>query len=88
MNIKDLKRGAIVLAVRNLDLKGADVRRGMTGVVFEETGYHGDGAGPLVRWSNIGVCNVYQGDVFEISNRDNRNIDISDNETGELYGTF
>ena len=39
---------------------GAQVRAGTVGVVFEE----GDGSyGPLVRWENGGVCNVYPGDV-------------------------
>jgi hypothetical protein len=58
-----LRRGDVVYAVRQIDPKGADVRPGTIGVVFEETNAFGDDAGPMVRWANMGACNIYDGDV-------------------------
>jgi hypothetical protein len=63
----DLKRGDIVMAARHLDKVGANVREGTLGVVFEVSGAHGDSLGPLVRWLNMGICNVYEGDVTLVS---------------------
>ena len=61
-----LHRGTIVVAKRHLDKEGANVRPGTQGVVFEESDAYGDGAGPMVRWSNMGACNVYPGDVESV----------------------
>ena len=58
-----LKRGDVVSAVRLLDVKGANVRPGTLGVVFEEADFYKGNGGPMVRWMNMGVCNVYPGDV-------------------------
>lgn len=63
----DLRRGEIVIAIRHLDKQGADVRRGTLGVVFEEANAYNDGGGPMVRWMNMGACNVYPGDVIKLS---------------------
>lgn len=85
MEVKHLQRGDVVMAVNHLDIRGANVRKGTLGVVFNEMGYYGDGAGPIVRWMNVGVCNVYNGDVVKVSgNRDK--LDIVDRDTGEVYG--
>lgn len=56
------------------------------GVVFEETDHYGDGCDPIVRWFNMSVCNIYQGDVVKISGRKPQGIEIIDKETGEIYG--
>lgn len=63
-----LRRGDIVTAIKSLDPEGADVRRGTQGVVFEETNAYGDDGGPMVRWANMGACNVYDGDVSVLTN--------------------
>lgn len=62
----ELKRGDVVIALRHLDFRGADVREGTIGVVFEEENYFNDGGGPMVRWMNMGACNVYEGEVQKI----------------------
>lgn len=62
-----LKRGDVVVAIRHLDKSGSDVRPGTQGVVFEEAGFHGNGLGPLVRWMNMGVCNVYASEVAKVT---------------------
>jgi len=80
----DLERGDMVIAVRHLDPNGANVRKGTFGVVFERANHYSDGGGPMVRWANMGVCNVYSGDVARISNI---NQEILDPETGELKVT-
>lgn len=59
-------RGVLVEAIRPLDPEGANVPVGMRGVVFEDAGAFGDGAGPIVRWMHGGACNVYEGDVREV----------------------
>lgn len=59
----ELWRGNIVIAAKHLDKPGADVRPGTMGVVFEETNYYNDGGGPMVKWMNMGACNIYPGDV-------------------------
>lgn len=61
--VSELRRGDVVMALKNVDPKGANARRGTQGVVFEETNAHKDGNGPMVRWANMGACNVYDGDV-------------------------
>jgi hypothetical protein len=61
--VSSLRRGDVVYAVRHIDPKGADVRPGTIGVVFEERNAFGDGAGPMVRWVNMGACNIADGDV-------------------------
>jgi hypothetical protein len=85
MEVKDLMRGDIVMALRHLDPNGADVRKGTIGVVFEETNYYSDGAGPMVRFMNCGACNVYRGDVVVISSKLTK-YEIIDAETGEILG--
>jgi hypothetical protein len=54
-----LDRGTLVEAVEPLDRSGANVKRGDRGVVFEVTNAYGDGGGPMVRWFDGGMCNVY-----------------------------
>ena len=61
--VAHLHRGDIVQAIRRLDPEGADVRPGVLGVVFEEAEYHEPDSGPMVRWANMGVCNIYDCDV-------------------------
>jgi len=53
-----LKPGDVVVARRQLDKKGADVKSGTMGVVFEASE-----EGTLVRWMNMGICNVVPEDV-------------------------
>ena len=65
--IKNLQRGDMVIALRNLDPSGANVRKGTVGVVFEENNAFSDGGGPVVRWMNCGMCNVYEGEVERIA---------------------
>ena len=61
------KRGDCVMAVRRLDQEGAHVIPGSQGVVFEEAVRYLDknhpDEGPLVRWCDGTVCNVYAGDT-------------------------
>lgn len=63
----DLDRGTFVVAVRDLDPNGADVKIGDVGVVFERADAHRDGFGPMVGWvkkdGRFGRCNVYAQDV-------------------------
>lgn len=59
-----LDRGTIVVAAKELDPEGANVRAGEKGVVFEEAEYHEERTGPMVRWFSGGACNVYDGDVL------------------------
>lgn len=59
-----LKPGDVVQCAQDeLDWEGANVRKGTMGVVFALWNHYGDGAGPMVRWMNLGCCNVYPGDV-------------------------
>jgi len=81
MEVKDLVRGDMVMAIKHLDVKGANVRTGTIGVVFEEVNAYKDGGGPMVRWMNCGVCNVYQGDVINVPLF---KYEIMDEETGEI----
>lgn len=60
-SVRDLPRGAVVSAARPLD--GGYVRVDTLGVVFETANHHHDDAGPLVRWVDGLICNVYDGDV-------------------------
>lgn len=62
-SVGKLKRGDVVTARRNIDPKGADVRPGTRGVVFELANAFNDGGGPMVRWMNMGACNIYDGDI-------------------------
>lgn len=75
MNVLELKRGDVVIALKDLDPKGANVRAGDIGVVFEEANYYEFNSGPMVRWTSYdeffgyvggGVCNVYEGWVKKI----------------------
>lgn len=67
--VSELRRGDVVIALRDLDPQGADVKAYAIGVVFEEHDAYKDGNGPMVRWiyqNNAGgACNVYEGDVEE-----------------------
>lgn len=58
-----LMPGDVVVALKDLDPKGAKVYAGELGVVFHESEYHEPGTGPMVRWFSRGACNVYLGDV-------------------------
>ena len=58
-----LSVGDKVVALRDLDPTGSNVRAGTCGIVFEPQNAYGDGGGPMVRWSNGTSCNVYPGDV-------------------------
>ena len=71
-----LRVGALVEARRTLDARGANVKRGTLGVVFEATIYSLDGSGcvrpdveygPQVRWFTGTTCNVYPGDVRHVT---------------------
>ena len=62
-DVNKLRRGDVVIARCHLDAEGANVRPGTIGVVFEETNAYGDGNGPMVRWLNLGACNIYNGDA-------------------------
>ena len=71
-SVLDFKRGDVVRAVQDLDPKGANVKAGEIGVVFEEANAYGDGNGPMVRWISYdeydgycvgGACNVYDDQV-------------------------
>lgn len=68
--VKDLNRGDVVRALKDLDPEGAAVPEFSIGVVFEEENAYEDGAGPMVRWifqdEDGGACNVYEGDVEEV----------------------
>ena len=64
--VKKLKRGDMVIALEHLDKIGVDVRVGTIGVVFEEYNYYNDNGGPMVRWLNMGACNVYDGQVRKV----------------------
>lgn len=55
----DTARGDVVIATEDFDADGADVRRGMKGVCFQEAGFHEPNSGPMVRWENGGACNAY-----------------------------
>jgi hypothetical protein len=71
MKVEDLKPGAIVRAITNLDKEGANVKRGDIGVVFGSANCYGDNAGPIIHWFRAknnqvilgGVCNIYAGQV-------------------------
>ena len=86
MEVKDLQRGDVVMAVRNIQAAG-DARPGTLGVVFEETNSYNDGGGPMVRFMNMCCCNVYHGDVIRVNPRDG-DVDIINTETGEVLGTI
>lgn len=58
-----LELGQFVTAARDLDPRGADVKKGMRGVIQALSNHFEDGCGPLVAWENGGMCNVYEGDV-------------------------
>ena len=62
-----MRPGTVVVAMTNMDPEVLSVKIGDVGVVFEEAGIHGDGAGPCVRWLRplkdgsflvIGLCNI------------------------------
>lgn len=54
-------RGDLVVALKDLDPEGANVKRGTLGIVFQEAEYHEPNSGPMVRWFSGGMCNVYDG---------------------------
>lgn len=58
-----LRRGDLVLAARHVDPQGADVPKGILGIVFEQAEFHEPLTGPMVRWVTGGMCNVYIDDV-------------------------
>lgn len=60
----DLQPGARVTAARDLDPEGANVSQGTTGEVIHPANHHNDNGGPIVRWANGGLCNVYDDDVL------------------------
>jgi len=60
--VEDLDIGDVVIAKTHLDKEGANVRPGTIGIVFAKKNHYGDNCGPMVRWMNLGVCNVYEGD--------------------------
>jgi len=63
MKIYDLKRGTLVKSLEDFDPKGANVKVGDLGVVFELSDHYKDGCGPMVRWVGGGACNIYAGIV-------------------------
>jgi len=68
MGMVDIKliRGDMVVATRHLDPGGANVRAGTVGVVFELANAYNDGAGPQVRWMNMGLCAVQDKDIIKL----------------------
>lgn len=58
--------GDTVVAIQDLTDVTAGVVAGTFGVVFAPTNFYGDGAGPMVRFVNGGVCNVYEGWVAKV----------------------
>jgi hypothetical protein len=82
MDVKDLRRGDVVMAVKYLD--AADVHAGTLGVVFEETNAYGDGGGPMVRFMNMCACNVYHGQVVRVGDPDG--LELLNKTTGEVVG--
>lgn len=69
--VQDLIPGDMVVAVKRLDPRGADVQPGTLGIVFQdaetvEVGFSEINYGPLVRWHTGGVCNVYGGEVSHV----------------------
>jgi len=66
LQMRALRVGDIVRALRNLDPDGAHVHKGDLGVVFAPDNYYSDGNGPMVRWFCVqghqvglgGACNV------------------------------
>lgn len=61
--VNQLGRGDVVVARIHIDPEGANVRPGTMGVVFEVSNAYNDGNGPMVRWMNMGACNVYDRDL-------------------------
>jgi hypothetical protein len=61
----DLRVEDVVEALCDLDLEGANVKKGTLGIVIEEKDSD-PGYGPLIKWSSGGVCNVYDGDVRRV----------------------
>lgn len=60
--VKNLKRGDLVEAVAvPKDYTSPDPEPGERGVCFEEADAYGDNNGPMVRFANGGVLNVYEG---------------------------
>lgn len=64
--VNTLPIGTIVRALSDLDPEGANVKQDMTGIIFALADAHGDGCGPMVRWSNGGACNVYDSWVKKV----------------------
>jgi len=79
-----LFRGDVVVAIRHLDQPGANVRRGTLGVVFEEANAYNDGGGPMVRWMNMGACNVYPGDIIKLLSYKEEDSEVVNAESGEI----
>jgi hypothetical protein len=85
-DVKNLRRGDVVMAIQHLDHPGADVRAGTIGVVFEEANAYKDGGGPMVRWMNMGACNIHHGDAVRMRGGDR--LEITDAATGEIVGNI
>ena len=64
-----LERGTLVRAAKDLDPQGANAKKGMLGVIFERAEWHEPLSGPMVRWTNNGVCNVYDGQIEVVVGR-------------------
>lgn len=65
--ISSYRRGDLVEAVAVPEgITLPQPQPGERGVVFEEQDAYGDGGGPMVRFANGGVCNVYEGWVKRV----------------------
>jgi hypothetical protein len=61
--VEKFRRGLLVEAIQHLDPNGADVPVNTLGVVFQPAHWHEPRTGPMVRFVNGGMCNVYDGEV-------------------------
>lgn len=64
-SVRDLDPGDEVVVLRDLDATPA--KKGMVGVCFREADFHEPDSGPMVRFENGSVCNVYEGDVERVA---------------------
>lgn len=64
VEVRNLQRGDIVVAAKDLLYMDPAVKKGTKGVVFHPANTHEENTGPMVRWLTGQRCNVYDGDVM------------------------
>jgi hypothetical protein len=69
LEVQDLRRGDVVMAIRRIDPSAANVLPGTQGVVFEQSNFYEPNTGPMVRWMNMKVCNIYNSAVVTVGQR-------------------